>query len=382
MSSYPNDWHSFYLKNIAKNVNDKNTNKEFINVFTNSAVKGIINQTEFFNKDIANEKNTDKYTIVRENDFVYNPRVSLSAPYGPININESNLVGVVSPLYTVFRIVSSSVSTEYMKHYFRSTLWHKYLYNISNEGARHDRMSISLGDFFDMPIRLPKLHEQKKIAEILSTWDEAIELKKRHIQEESKYYEELLFLIIEKNTSSGEKNITWIEKPLSQICHISTGKLNANAMSEGGKYKFFTCAKEDYFVDTFAFDGEALLIAGNGNIGTIKYYSGKFNAYQRTYVLTQIKENIIYVKGFMDLHFMKKVVAEKQQGAMPFIKLSTLSDFIVKCPSRIIQSKIASIIDEKTKKLYLMNEELNLLMKQKQGLMQRLLTGKVRVKLD
>jgi len=82
---------------------------------------------------------------------------------------------------------------------------------------------------------------------------------------------------------------------LGDICKITTGKLDANAMTDDGEYPFFTCAREDYRTDTFAFEGDSLLISGNGEIGNVKRYNGKFNAYQRTYVLQNFSENIEYL---------------------------------------------------------------------------------------
>ena len=79
----------------------------------------------------------------------------------------------------------------------------------------------------------------------------------------------------------------WEIKKLGNICKIQTGKLDANAKVENGEYPFFTCDSQPYRIDTFAFDEEAILISGNGSlVGHINYYKGKFNAYQRTYVLT------------------------------------------------------------------------------------------------
>jgi type I restriction enzyme S subunit len=81
---------------------------------------------------------------------------------------------------------------------------------------------------------------------------------------------------------------------LGDIANITTGKLNANQMVEGGKYPFFTCSKEIFQIDHYAFDCEAILLAGNNASGdfNVKHYKGKFNAYQRTYVIT-LKEDLL-----------------------------------------------------------------------------------------
>ena len=119
---------------------------------------------------------------------------------------------------------------------------------------------------------------------------------------------------------------------LGDICKITTGKLDANAMTDDGKYPFFTCAREDYKTDTFAFYGDSLLISGNGEIGIVKRYNGKFNAYQRTYVLQNFSENIEYLMYYIEYHLPKRVLKEKNVGAMPYIVLSTLSEMPIKMP--------------------------------------------------
>ena len=81
----------------------------------------------------------------------------------------------------------------------------------------------------------------------------------------------------------------WEMIKLSEVCDIKTGKKDVNQGNPNGVYPFFTCAKEHTYSDTFSFDAEALLIAGNGDVGNVSYYSGKFEAYQRTYVLLNFK---------------------------------------------------------------------------------------------
>ena len=83
---------------------------------------------------------------------------------------------------------------------------------------------------------------------------------------------------------------TWTKQKLEDYVTFKTGKLNSNAAVENGKYPFFTCAREHTFSDSYSFDTEAILIAGNGDVGAVNYYKGKFEAYQRTYVLSNFKK--------------------------------------------------------------------------------------------
>lgn len=171
----------------------------------------------------------------------------------------------------------------------------------------------------------------------------------------------------------------WKETKLGEICEIQTGKLNANAMIQGGRYKFFTCAKEVFEIDDYAFDTEAILISGNGeNVGYIHYFNGKFNAYQRTYVLDKFTENILFIKHFLEFALKRKIEIEKKDGNTPYIVLSTIFDFIVKLPNLKEQQKIAEVLTACDDEINLLNLKLENLKKQKQGLMQKLLKGEMR----
>lgn len=163
------------------------------------------------------------------------------------------------------------------------------------------------------------------------------------------------------------------EYKLGDLCNITTGKLDANAMVENGKYRFYTCAKEYSFIDEYSFDTEALLISGNGAyVGYIHYYNGKFNAYQRTYVLDQFSQNIQFIKCYLDENLSRRIKSEKKEGNTPYIVLSTLSDMIIKVPSKENQKNISNIINYHQKKILLEENKLKKLQELKKGLMQNM----------
>lgn len=232
----------------------------------------------------------------------------------------------------------------------------------------------------EMPFFIPLEPEQEKIAEILSTWDEAINLTINLIESKKQFKKALMQNLLTAKIRFPEFQDEWKEIKLGEICEIQTGKLNANAMIQGGKYKFFTCAKEVFEIDDYVFDTEAILISGNGeNVGYIHYFNGKFNAYQRTYVLDKFIDNILFIKYFLEFALKRKIEIEKKNGNTPYIVLSTIFSFIIKLPNLNEQQKIAEVLTACDDEINLLNLKLENLKKQKQGLMQKLLSGKVRI---
>lgn len=150
---------------------------------------------------------------------------------------------------------------------------------------------------------------------------------------------------------------------LRDICSFTTGRLNSNAAVENGKYPFFTCSPETLRINNYAFDQEAILLAGNNAEGNfnIKYYSGKFNAYQRTYVFTVFSN--CYLKY---LYYSLKLCLENfkqisQGTATKFLTAKLLNSFEIELPSIDVQKKIASIltgIDDKIELNYAINHNL------------------------
>ncbi len=143
-------------------------------------------------------------------------------------------------------------------------------------------------------------------------------------------------------------NHGWEKKRLGEICKIKTGKLDANAKVENGLYPFFTCDASPYRINEYAFDDDAILISGNGsNVGHVHYYNGKFNAYQRTYVLTDFSlfvtsYLVAYMKGFLRPY----IFGCKKGGCIPFITLPILSNFLIPCPSVEKQNQIVGELDK------------------------------------
>lgn len=252
----------------------------------------------------------------------------------------------------------------------------KQLY-IAATGTKVYSLSKESLKLIQLPI--PPLEEQEKIAEILLSCDKAIRLTTQIITQLKQRNQGLAQqLLTGEKRVKGFENSVWKEVRLGEICKITTGKLDANEMVPNGKYRFYTCAKDYFYINKYAFDTEALLISGNGAyVGYVHYYKGKFNAYQRTYVLDSFIENIRFIKHFLDKNLKKRISNEKMEGNTPYIILSTLSEMLIHLPSLKEQNAIAQILDTAHQELKLYEQKLQLLQAQKKTLMQKLLTGEV-----
>ena len=208
---------AIFIKNIKKNTDGK-----ISNVICNSAKFGLIPQREYFDKDIANSNNTNNYYIIQKNDFVYNPRKSADAPYGPISSYKYSEDGIVSPLYLCFR-AKCEINPLYFEWYFRSSAWHRYVYMSGDSGARHDRVSIKDDVFFDMPIYMPSNSEQKCIATFLEKIEFRIEKQKTLIETLKKYKRGVMRAIFRDKAMLAFKVTKWKAVCLGTECAFFSG---------------------------------------------------------------------------------------------------------------------------------------------------------------
>ena len=149
---------------------------------------------------------------------------------------------------------------------------------------------------------------------------------------------------------------------IGELAKIKTGKLDANAASEDGQYPFFTCSKEPLRISTYSYDCECVLVAGNGDLN-VKYYNGKFDAYQRTYIIEDNGSGKLYMPYLY--YFMESYIEELRKqaigGVIKYIKLGNLTDALIELPSVDEQQLIVEILEKAKGILEKRNDELNTL---------------------
>ena len=187
---YP-DWEEKRLGEVFKRVNTKNQIQND-NVMTISGQHGLINQVEYFNKSVSS-KDTSHYTFLQRGQFAYNKSYSKGYPMGAIKRLIRYAAGIVSPLYICFEL-SSEGSGEFFEHFFETGLLNKWIQRIAQEGARnHGLLNVSISEFFtDLPIPVPSLPEQQKIAEFLTGIDDKIKAVANQIDKAAEFKKGLL----------------------------------------------------------------------------------------------------------------------------------------------------------------------------------------------
>jgi type I restriction enzyme S subunit len=139
---------------------------------------------------------------------------------------------------------------------------------------------------------------------------------------------------------------------LGDLCRVKTGQKDVNEGNPKGVYPFFTCAENYTFSDSYSFDTEALLIAGNGNVGQVEYFKGKFEAYQRTYVLDEFRGvTARYLYHILKTQLSKAVSKKKLGTAMPYIKKGMLTDYQVYVPTTEEQKDACEQFDDLTTRI-------------------------------
>ena len=235
-------WECPPLKKLAKRITQRNTHGADLRALTNSAEHGVVDQREYFDRVIAT--NTDNYYIVETGDYVYNPRISSTAPVGPISKNQIG-TGVTSPLYMVLRFRSDA--NDFFAHYFRSSHWHGYLRGVSNSGARHDRMAVTSDDLMQMPIATPSSREQQKIADCLGSLDDLIAAEGRKLEALRQHKQGLMQQIFPQPGETVprlrfpefEDAPEWEEERLGNLVAIASGKSPSQyALFAEGDYAF------------------------------------------------------------------------------------------------------------------------------------------------
>lgn len=373
----PNDWECERLLSFGEilaglTYTPKDIVKRGLLVLRSSNIKDnklSLKDNVFVNFKLPDEK------LIKKDDILICVRNGSRRLIGKSCIISKDVYATWGAFMSVFR----GKNAKYINQYFQSLSMQKQI--AKNIGATINQ--ITTKDLKSFLIALPTnekeiLKIEKSLTDIDNyiSWLECLVNKKKMIKQGV-----MQELLTGKKHLSGF-NSEWIQNKVKKVCmSITTGKLDANAMTPNGIYRFYTCAKNYYFINNYAFDTEALLISGNGaNVGYVHYYKGKFNAYQRTYVLSDFKIDVKLLKNILDFCLSERIKKEVNSGNTPYIKLDTIAEMKIFYPSdKNEQEEIANILTNMDEEIESLEQDLEKYKHIKQGMMEQLLTGKIRV---
>lgn len=391
----------YKFDSLFSRITTKNENNNK-NILTISAQYGLINQEVYFNKVVAS-KDLSGYYYLEKGDFAYNKSYSKDYPMGAVKRLSKYDSGIVSPLYICFRLKREDVCPEYMEQYFESGILNKELYRIAQEGARnHGLLNISVTEFFkDINIYLPSFKTQQKVSNILAKCDLVIEKQQEILEEKKKYYQGLIQRLLSGevrfNKDNGQSFPEWRKVKLGEylIKHNEKSEFN-------NQYPVLTSSRKGIFLQSNYYAGND--VASDDTTGynvvprgyfTYRHMSDdlvfKFNindivdkgivsTLYPVFTVKGIDSYFLKVKLNEGDEFKKFALAQKQGGSRTYMYFSKLESLQMNIPSLEEQEKISEVLKLADKEIELLEKELEALKLQKKGLMQRLLTGEVRVK--
>ena len=406
---FSGDWESNKLSNYTEKITRKNKDFLVTNVISNSARNGLVSQRDFFDKDIANQNNIDGYYIIENGDFVYNPRKSLESPYGPINRYNIEDAGVVSPLYLCFKI-NEKVNGKFLEYYFKSSKWYRFIYQNSDQGARHDRVSIKDSEFFKLNTKFPSLEEQEKISSFFSLIDDKISLQGEKVEALKDYKKGMMQKIFSRELrfkdDDGRDYPEWEEKKLGDCIDTITDYVAAGSFAtirENVQYK----NNKDYaqlirtvdlknkfknndnfiYVDKNAFeflyrvnlDEESIILPNVGNIGEVYFVNPESLPNEKnvlapnSILLRSYKnDNAFLYQLFNTKKFRDSLDIITSKSGQPKFNKTELKEIKLNIPIRQEQVKIAKFLENIDFKIEKEQEKLNSLNQYKKGLLQQM----------
>ncbi|MBQ7256733.1 MAG: restriction endonuclease subunit S [Abditibacteriota bacterium] len=232
-------------------------------------------------------------------------------------------------------------------------------------------------------ILVPPREEQEKIANILGECDRLIALKKERIEEEKKLKKYLMQKLLNPNSGLRLPGFTtsWKKDLLQNLCSIDTGKKDVKNKQDNGLYPLFIRSENIERINTYSYDGEAILIPGDGKVGDVfHYYIGKFDYHQRVYKLSDFNNCLgKYIYYYLQTHFKKRALALTAKATVDSLRMEMLTKMQILIPSLDEQESIVNILSSQDNKIELLEKELEEWKTKKKSLMQLLLTGIVRV---
>ena len=238
----------------------------------------------------------------------------------------------------------------------------------------------------NIPLLLPPIETQRRIADILSAYDDLIENNRKQIKllEEAaqrlykEWFVDLRFPGHEHTKIVDGVPEGWVKTTLKSVTPILTGKKDANFGTTNGKYPFFTCAQEPIKASSYSFDTNAVILAGNGDFN-VKLYRGKFEAYQRTYVLSPRDAQHLFLLFYVVKNDMSKLAQGASGSTIKFLTKGMLEGILLLVPSNELLKKFNLNCEALQTQIEILQEKIRLSCEVRDRLLPKLMSGEVEV---
>lgn len=382
----PDDWDSLPLGDLFKFKNGLNKSKESFGYGTPIVnYNDVYLKTEIRSKDIHGKVSLSPKEIklfeVLKGDVFF---TRTSETPEEVGISSVVVEDVKDTVFSGFVLRARPLDKRLDLHYKKYCFSTKSVRSEIVSNCTYTTRALTNGKVLSrIQIPIPPLPEQQAIATALSDIDGLISSlqklidKKKNIKQGA--MQELLTGTRKLEGFSGE----WVEVELGAITKINTGKRNNEDKVKSGRYPFFVRSKHIERIDTYSFDGEAIIVPGEGNIGEIFHYIiGKFDFHQRVYKISDFSNGIHakYVYYYMINYFGEYALRNTVKATVDSLRLPTFQKFILRLPPTIEeQTTIANILSDMDSEIEALEQKLNKYKNIKEGMMQELLTGRIRL---
>jgi type I restriction enzyme S subunit len=303
-----------------------------------------------------------------------------------VNILEEGEIAFGSTEFLVFRAKKDLTLPDYVYHLSKWSFVRESA--IKSMTGTSGRQRVQNAIFDEITLNLPSIKKQQIIVDTLNAFDQKIEVNNKiiaNLEEQAQAIFKSWFIDFEpfQDGEFVESELGLIPKgweiyKLGNFFPIITGKKNANIASENGVYPFFTCSQNILYADDFSFDANAILLAGNGDFN-VKRYNGKFEAYQRTYVLIPENENYVGLLYNLIKYYLPQIVSGYKGSVINYITKGMIEDFKVALPEKIDTSDILKIFNMFEEKILKSKDENSSLAQTRDALLPKLMSGEIDV---
>ena len=378
------EWEILPLSKLSYEITEKTKGRKFKLMSITSGV-GLVSQIEKFGKEIAGNS-YDNYYVLKKGDFAYNKSSTKLYPEGEVAMLEKEENGAVpNSIFTCFSFDKNKIYPIFAKYPFINNIHGRWLKKFIAVGARaNGALQVNSKDLFSIPFPYPSFKEQQKIAACLSSLDDVITAESKKLEvlkEHKKGLLQNLFpqegetvpkLRFKEFEDSGEWKVMTIE----QVAKVTTGNKDTQNKVDNGEYPFFVRSQNVERINSYSYDGEAILTSGDG-VGVGKnfhYINGKFDFHQRVYCIYEFEKEVSgrFVYMYFSQHFFERVMRMSAKNSVDSVRMAMITEMPILIPSKKEQQKIAYTLSSLDNLINAQSQKIETLKLHKKGLLQGL----------